>query len=146
MKKIITASLLLFTFFCADAQDNKIKAEINGLEEQSRHAILEKDSATLRKLWSPTFMVNTPFNMVLRGGEIDMVMSGQINYTSYKGEMEEILISGDIVITMGHETVVAVLGNRNGGQAIERRYTNIWKKGKAGWMLIARHGSELCTK
>lgn len=146
MKKIITASILLFTFFSSSAQDEKIKAEIIGLEEQSRQALLQKDSATLRKLWSPTFMVNAPINKVVKGIQIDMVMNGQISYTSYKSEMEDILISGDIVITMGHETVVAVVGNRNGGQTIVRRYSNIWKKGKDGWMLIARQATEVCTK
>jgi len=146
MKKIITVSLALFNFYYSHAQDEKIKSEINSLEEISRKAILQKDSATLHKLWSPTFMVNTPINNVLIGNQIDMVLNGQISYTSYKGVMEEILVSGDIAISMGHETVVAVLGNRNGGQTIERRYTNIWKKEKQGWMLIARHGSEICTK
>lgn len=136
--------MMLFTFACSHAQDDKIKAEINSVEQQSRQAILQKDSATLRKLWSPTFMVNAPTGMVIKGKQVEMVMSGQISYTSYKGEMEEILVSGDIVISMGHETVVAVMGNRNGGQPIERRYTNIWKKQNGGWMLIARQGSEVC--
>lgn len=72
-----------------------------------------------------------------------MVMNGQISYTSYKGVMEDMIINGDIAISMGHETVVAVTGNINGGKPVERRYTNVWKKGKEGWMLIARHGSEL---
>ncbi|GEM_PF-2046690 len=144
MKRIIASFILLIQFFCAHAQNDKIKSEINSLEERSRTAILEKDSATLHKLWSPTFMVNAPTNNVIIGKQIEMVMRGQISYTSYKGVMEEMLVSGDIVITMGHESVVAVLGNRNGGQSIERRYTNIWKREKEGWMLIARHGSELC--
>lgn len=147
MKKTIIASLLVFIFFQCFSQEDKIKTEINGLEQRSRKAILERDSATLDELWSPTFMVNAPgINKVLKGGEADMVMNGQISYTSYKGEMEAILVSGDIAITMGHETVIAVMGNRNGGVPVERRYTNIWKRGKEGWTLIARHGSELCKQ
>ena len=144
MKRTIIASLMLFTFLYSRAQADKLKTEINGLEQKSRQAILEKDSATLGKLWSPTFMVNAPTNVVVKGGQVAMVTGGQINYTSYKGEMEEMLVSGDIVITMGHESVVAVMGNRNGGQTIERRYTNIWKRQKQGWVLIARHASEVC--
>jgi Domain of unknown function (DUF4440) len=146
MKRIIASTILLLCCFCSDAQDDKLKAEINSLEEKSRLAILQKDSVSLHKLWSPTFMVNAPTNKVIIGNQVDMVMRGQISYTSYKGVMEEMLVSGDFVITMGHETVVAVMGNRNGGQPIERRYTNIWRKQKEGWMLIARHGSELCAK
>ncbi|HMK05552.1 MAG TPA: nuclear transport factor 2 family protein [Ferruginibacter sp.] len=146
MKRIIVLSILLLRYFCSHAQDDKLKAEINSIEEKSRLAILQKDSVSLRRLWSPAFMVNTPTNNVIIGNQVDMVIRGQISYTSYKGVMEEMLVSGDIVITMGHETVVAVMGNRNGGQPIERRYTNIWKRQKEGWMLIARHGSELCAK
>ena len=144
MKKTVLASTLIIISFCCFAQDDQVKVEINKLEQKSRKAILEKDSATLHQLWSPTFMVNAPNNVVLKGGQVDMVMNGQISYTSYQGEMEAILVSGDIAITMGHETVIAVMGNRNGGQPINRRYTNIWKKGKEGWMLIARQGSEIC--
>jgi ketosteroid isomerase-like protein len=146
MKQAIVASVLIFAVIFSYAQDDKLRTEINNLEERSRHAILQKDSATLHKLWSPTFMVNSPNNNVIKGGQVDMVMAGRISYTSYKGAMEEMLVSGDMVITMGHETVVPVMGNPNGGQTIQRRYTNIWKKGKEGWMLIARQGSELCRQ
>jgi ketosteroid isomerase-like protein len=144
MKKVIITSALFFTVLFCHAQNDKLKAEINGLEERSRQAILQQDSATLHKLWSPTFMVNSPNNIVVKGGQVEMVMAGRISYTTYKGEMEEMLVSGDIVITMGHETVVPVMGNPNGGQTIHRRYTNIWKKQKEGWLLIARQGSEVC--
>ena len=136
--------MMLFAFAYSHAQDDKIRSEINKLEEQSRQAILQKDSATLHKLWSPTFMVNAPTSKVVIGKQVDMVMNGQISYTSYTGVIEEILVSGDIAISMGRENVVAVLGNRNGGQAIERRYTNIWKNQNGSWVLIARHGSEIC--
>ena len=144
MKKTIFAMIISCTFYCVHAQDDKTRAEINRLEQKSRQAILEKDSLTLRKLWSPLFMVNTPANSVLVGNQVEMVMRGQISYSSYKGEMENIMVSGDVAISMGHENVVAVMGNRNGGQAIERRYTNIWKHEKDGWILIARQASEIC--
>ncbi len=144
MKKILIVSALLFTFFCSHAQEDKIRPEINSLEQKGIQAILQKDSATLRKLWSPTFMVNAPINKVVKGGQVEMVMSGRIAYTSYTGEMEELLVDGDFVITMGHETVVPVMGNPNGGQTVQRRYTHVWKKTKDSWLLIARHANEIC--
>ncbi len=144
MKKVIFTNIIICFFFCAHAQIEKIKKEINAVEQQSTQAILQKDSATLRRLWSPTFMVNAPINRVVKGKQVDMVMNGQISYTSYVCEMEDMMVSGDIAISMGHETVVAVMGNRNGGQTIVRRYTNIWKKESNGWMLIARQPSEVC--
>ena len=135
---------MLFTFFYAQAQDDKIKTEINSFEQKSRRAIVEKDTATLHKLWSPIFMVNAPTNRVIIGGQVEIVTGGMVSYTSYKGEMEELLINGDIVITMGHESVVPSIGSPNGGQTIQRRYTHVWKKQENGWLLIARHSSEIC--
>jgi ketosteroid isomerase-like protein len=144
MKKFIPSALLVFAFVCSYAQNEQIKTEINALEQKGIQAILQKDSATLRKLWSPTFMVNAPTNMVVRGGQVEMVMSGQISYTSFTREMEQLMVMGDMVITMGHEKVVAVMGNRNGGQTIERRYTHVWEKKNGSWLLMARHANDIC--
>lgn len=144
MKKMASLFLLLFTVLYSRAQEDKLKIEINNLEQKSRQAIVSKDTATLHKLWSPTFMVNAPNNKVIRGGQAEMVTGGLVSYTSYQGEMEELLVNGDIVITMGHEAVVSAVGNANGGQVIHRRYTHIWKRHGESWLLIARHSSELC--
>jgi ketosteroid isomerase-like protein len=144
MKKTIIASVLFFNFFCAGAQEDKTRTEINTLEQKSRRAIVEKDTATLHKLWSRTFMVNAPNNRVIIGGQVEIVTGGQLSYSSYKGEMEQILVTGDIAITMGHESVVPSAGSPKGGQTIERRYTHIWKRQGDSWLLIARHSSEVC--
>jgi ketosteroid isomerase-like protein len=144
MKKKIISSILLLNFFYSHAQENNMRTEINSIEQKSRQAIVEKDTATLHKLWSPVFMVNAPTNRVIIGGQVEIVTGGMVSYTSYKGELEELLVNGDFVITMGHESVVPALGNPNGGQTIQRRYTHIWKKQEKGWLLIARHSSEIC--
>ena len=144
MKKTLVSSALLFVVLCSHAQEDKIKTAIQNLEQKSILAIQQKDSATLSKLWSPTFMVNAPTNMVIKGGQIEMVMSGRISYASFTGGLEQILINGDIVITMGHETVVPLPGSPNAGQTIERRYTHVWKKHGESWVLIARHANNVC--
>jgi ketosteroid isomerase-like protein len=100
----------------------------------------------LRIIWAPGFMVNAPTNRVVVGGQVEMVMAGVINYTSYKQEIEQILLKGDIVIEMGNETVVPVINNRKGGQTIKRRYTHIWAKENGSWKLIARHANEVCQE
>ncbi|MDB5200829.1 MAG: nuclear transport factor 2 family protein [Ferruginibacter sp.] len=117
---------------------------IRKLEDIQAKAILEKDSATLRKIWSPAFMVNSPKNTVVTGGQVEMVMAGLISYSSYKHNMEKILLKGDLVITMGSETVVPTIGNPLGGQTVTRRYTNIYQEENGHWMLIARQATNLC--
>lgn len=147
MKKFITTLSLQVIFHCAYAQNTVIEAEIKALEENHIQAIMQKDTATLRKIWVPDFMVNSPRNMVAIGGQVERVMAGGIAYTSYIFEMEKILIKENIVITMGNETVVPVVGNPKGGQTIKRRYTHIWEKEKNGsWVLIARHANEVCPQ
>jgi Domain of unknown function (DUF4440) len=146
MKKLITTCLLLCVFICTYSQNAAIETEIKGLEQKVVQAILQKDSAFLRKIWAPGFMVNAPVNRVVTGGQVEMVMAGAISYTSYILEIEKILIKGDLVITMGNETVVPVMGNPKGGQTIKRRYTQIWIKENGSWIVIARHASELCQQ
>ena len=144
MKKIITTVLSLLIFLYGNAQSEKIETEIRKLEEMQVQAILQKDSVTLKKIWHSDFMVNSPRNIVVKGGLLERVMSGSIAYSSYTFEMEQILIKENCVITMGNETVVPVMGNPKGGQTIKRRYTQVWEKLNGTWILIARHANEIC--
>lgn len=144
MKKLIATLLSLFILFGTYCQKAAIEAEIRGLEEKHIQAILQKDSATLQKIWAPGFMVNSPRNIVVTGGQVERVMTGALAYSSYHFEMQQILIKENIVITMGNETVVPVMGNPKGGQTIKRRYTHIWEKENGSWILIARHANEVC--
>ncbi len=144
MKKIISSLASLFIFFFVNAQNAETEKEIRLLEEMHVQAILQMDSASLRKIWPPGFMVNNPGNTVVVGGLIERVMSGSLAYSNYKFEMEQILIRQNLVVTMGNETVVPVMGNPKGGQTIKRRYTHIWQKENGNWILIARHANEVC--
>ncbi|WP_462252137.1 nuclear transport factor 2 family protein [Ferruginibacter sp.] len=144
MKKLISLVSSLLILFCAYAQNEIIEKEIRDLEEKQAQAIMKKDSATLRKIWARNFMVNSPRNNVLTGGQVEMVMAGLISYTSYTHDLEKILVTGNIVISMGSETVVPVMGSPKGGQTIKRRYTNIYQRENDRWILIARHANEIC--
>ena len=144
MKKFSIFSFSFFICICSYAQNENIEKEIRNIEEIQAQAIVQKDSATLRRTWAPGFVVNSPRNTVVTGGQVEMVMAGIISYTSYKHELEKILIKGDIVISMGNETVAPVMGNPNGGQTIKRRYTNIYQKENGHWILIARHANNVC--
>lgn len=144
MKKLINSLVLFLAFFGAYAQKKSIEAEIKLLEEKHIQAILQKDTATLRKIWPPGFMVNTPRNVVAIGGQLERVMDGSLAYSSYTFKMQQILVKDNMVITMGSETVVPVMGNPKGGQTIKRRYTHFWARETGGWKLIARHANEVC--
>jgi len=129
--------------FCQNATT---EATIKSLEEKQVQAILQKDTATLRKIWSPGFMVNSPRNIIVIGGQIERVVEGSLAYTSYTFTMEQMLVQEDMVVTMGSETVIPVIANPKGGQTIKRRYTQVWQKANDSWILIARHANELCQQ
>ena len=146
MKKIIIAVTSLLIFCSTYAQKATIEKEIKILEEKVIQAVLKKDSVTLSKIWDTGFMVNAPVNRVVIGQQIKMIMSGIISYSSFKAEIEQLLIKEDMVITMGNEIVVPVMGNPKGGQTVKLRFTHIWIKENGSWKLIARHSNEVCQQ
>lgn len=139
---------LLFTFFVFTqtniyAQTNS-ENQIRELENQEKEAILKGDTTTLFKLWSPNFVVNTPFNAVATIKEIKgFLSSGQIDYTSFDRIIEKITFTGDIAIVMGRETTTPEKNTQNAGKTVTRRYTNIWMKTKGVWLLTARQATNI---
>ena len=69
-----------------------------------------------------------------------------IDYSTYEKVIERMQFQKNIVITMGHETLVSKNDTRTAkaGQVYKRRFTNIWMKKNGKWQLIARHASVIC--
>ena len=132
-----------------NAQENsKTEAEIRALEQMGAKAILSGDSNTLKQLWAPEFLVNTPRNQVT--GSRDSILliqkAGMIDYSTYEKVIERMQFQKDVVITMGHENIVSKndTPGAKAGQIYKRRFTNIWMKKKGKWQQIARHASVVC--
>ena len=119
------------------------EATIRALEEQVNRAVLDQDFATLERLWSPRFMVNTPRGDVApnRNAVLDIFRQGIAHYSSYDHRIERLLIDGDIAIVMGAETVKPIGNAPLAGQTVERRFTNIWKRDGGTWRELARHAN-----
>ena len=131
------------------AQDNsKAEAEIRALEQTGANAILNGDTNTLKQIWAPEFLVNTPRNEIT--GTRDSILliqkAGMIDYSTYEKVIERMQFQENIVITMGHETLVSKNDTpaAKAGQVYKRRFTNIWIKKNGKWQLIARHASIIC--
>ncbi|MBL0273086.1 MAG: nuclear transport factor 2 family protein [Chitinophagaceae bacterium] len=149
MTKYIFLTAFLISTLSVYAQDNsKTEAEIRALEQTGAKAILKGDTNTLKQLWAPEFLVNTPRNEVT--GTRDSILliqkAGMIDYSIYEKVIERMQFHKNMVITMGHETLVS----RNdtpaakAGQVYKRRFTNIWMKKNGKWQQIARHASIIC--
>ena len=145
MKKIILTAIVVVQSLALIAQNDAQKeAEVRAMEQQEVQALLQKDTVTLKKIWAPDFMVNSPFNMVFIGGQVGLVSAGIISYTSFIRNIEHVMVLKDVVITMGSETVIPSGLDPMAGQTIQRRYTNIWMKEKGNWIMVARHANTIC--
>src|SRR4051812_14760234 len=106
MQKIICVLSLVFIVFFCHAQANKnVETEIRKLEETSVKAILQGDTTTLKRIWSPDFMVNTPRNDIAanRDAVLAIQKNGMINYSSFTRTIEKIQVHENTVVTMGFE-------------------------------------------
>lgn len=121
---------------------------VRALDDQERVAALKRDVPALERLWSDQFTVNAPNNQVVVGKRAVLeifVRSGVINFSSFERTIEFVRADGDYVIIMGLETVRPVAdapaAGLVAGQAIQRRFTNIWKNEAGTWRLFARHAN-----
>ena len=144
MKKLL-AVLVTFCTGNLHAQDKEIEAEIRRLEQVEAQAVVSKDTATILKLWDKDYVVNSPQNKIVFAGKTAAdrpVM--QRARASYTKEVEQIIIRGNFVFSMGGETIVPAGDDPHAGQIVKRRYTNIWEKQEGGWKLVARHANIIC--
>ncbi len=147
MKKTIIIIAISISLSIVNAQNNAaIEASIKELEQMSVKAILDSDTITLKKIWAPEFMVNTPRNDIAenRDAVLNIQRTGLINYSSFTRVIEKIQIQNDVVITMGYETFMPKENLPQAGQNLKRRFLNVWMKQKGEWRHVARQASIIC--
>ncbi|WP_153800899.1 nuclear transport factor 2 family protein [Foetidibacter luteolus] len=142
-KNLILAGVLAGTALTLAAQPPK-EAEIIGLEQQEKEAILWQDTATMEKLWDTDLVVNSPTNNVVdKAGGMYALRNGFIHYSYYEKKIEKIMFYGDVGIVMGQETVIPVGLAPNVGKTVKRRFTNIWRQKGSSWTLVARQATNI---
>ena len=128
------------------AQKTSIEAIIRNLEQLESKAVLEKDTATLKKLWANDYTVNSPANRVVTGGRntLDRPVINQADNVSFTRVVEHIIIKDGFALAMGNEIVVPKPKDTTAAISIKRRYTNVWISEKGEWKLTARHANVIC--
>ena len=150
--RIATALFLLLSsllWTVAMAQDHNSDEElVRSLDDQERIAALNRDGAALERLWSEQFILNAPNNQVVVGKRAVLdtfVRAGIINFSTFERQIEFVRADGAFVIIMGLETVQPVSDAPSAGlvagQAIKRRFTNVWKNEAGTWRLFVRHAN-----
>ncbi|HET7752300.1 MAG TPA: nuclear transport factor 2 family protein [Anaeromyxobacteraceae bacterium] len=117
---------------------------IRAVEEQERLAVLHRDFAALERIWSDDFIVNTPRSDVSpnRKAVLELFRRGVANYRTFERRIEVIRVSDDHAVVMGSETVQPA-GDAVADRAVERRFTNVWRREDGTWRLWVRHANVL---
>lgn len=74
-----------------------------------------------------------------------MVASGEIRNEMFVRTPEDIVVTGDVAVVMGHEEVFPPSGESEQARMYERRtlnrYTNVYIRRDGGWRHLARHAN-----
>lgn len=125
------------------AATDAIEKEIRLLEQAQVDYLLQGDTLSISKRWSPDYVVNNPLNQVVNASQ-GPVRRGNRTYSSFTRAVERVLIHGQTVITMGAETVVPSGESADAGETIRRRFTDVWMNTTGNWLLVARHANVIC--
>ena len=141
MKKLLLTVLVLLSLSAAWGQAPDAKREIGMASAAVGRAIESSDFAALEKLWSPSFVVNSPANRVIGREEVfAAIKRGELKYTDVKTTVERFDVVGDLGIMMGQESYKPEFGPEK-GKLLTRRFTNIWQHTPEGWVMIARQAT-----
>lgn len=145
MKKLVFTLSCLVCVCHVFAQEQDTESEIRKLEQMEVQAVLNKDTVTLLKLWDKDYFVNAPDNKINFAGKTTLDRPVlRSSRSSFSRDVEQIVIRGNTVFSMGSETVVPTANQPDSQQPVKRRYTNIWMKQDGSWKLVARHANVIC--
>jgi hypothetical protein len=115
-------------------------------DAQQRLAVASKDIVAIGRISDPHLRVNAPNNRILtRDDLMRMVASGEIRNEVFERTPEDVVITGDVGVVMGHETVFPGAASEQarmyGRKTLNRRYTNVFIRTAEGWRHLARHAN-----
>lgn len=117
-----------------------VEKEIRKLEQRQVELLLHGEVAEMEKQWSKDYMVNNPFNKLVKARE-GPIRNRQLTYSKFEREVEAVLVKGEVAVALGGEVVVPSGQSTDAGKTIRRRFTNVWVKEEGRWLLLARHAS-----
>ncbi len=143
---VIAATLLAGTVGAQTSNHNgTVEATIRTLEKQQVEALLRRDLETLDSMFADELVVRAPNNQVTRKSMVmQLIRERRISYSSFKVEIDEVIVRGDTVIVTGKETVEPIDDAPFAGTTVERRYSQVWMNQDGKWRLVFRHASLVC--
>ena len=146
MKAALLCALLFLTAAGASAQAKPTRADVLAVDEQQRAMVARGDAAGLARLAHPNLLINAPGGHVLdRDHFLANMRNGEIAAEGFQRTAEQVKITGNIAVVMGHETFTPVatseLGRTFGAKPLQRRYTNVYIWQDRRWLWLARQAN-----
>ena len=115
-------------------------------DARQRDAVAAADLKAIAAISHRNLRVNAPNNRILtRDDLIRMVGSDEIRNEVFERVPETVVVTGDIGVVMGHETVFPGAASEQaqmyGQRTLNRRYTNVFLREGKSWRHLARHAN-----
>jgi hypothetical protein len=131
--------LLLLALLLGACATTGIEQQILEIEQAQARAAVAGDRATLEKIFAPGFRLINPSGAIASRDELlTLLGSGTPPYSAASYVTDTVLVQGrGAVVATGTESVVyAATGERQ-----QRRITQVWQRGSAGWQLVLRQAT-----
>lgn len=134
----------------APADQTADERAVLAADTQQRLAVASKDVKAIGAISDPHLRVNAPSNRILTLEDLmRMVASGEIQNEVFERTPEDIVITGNVGVVMGHEVVLPGPGSEQarmyGQKTLNRRYTNVYIRAADGWRHLARHANVIAS-
>lgn len=130
----------------AAAQD---EASLRAADAEQHRAARTRDADALAAMMHPNFAVNSPEGeMWSREKTVALWRNRGIGHDRFDRVVESLILDGNVGFVAGREVVApspdSIAGQRrtDGGQAVARRFTNVWLWKDGRWWFLARHANE----
>jgi ketosteroid isomerase-like protein len=143
---LLVVALATAPIAAATAKHADPQSELRAVDEAERAAIAANDVAAMAALAHPNLIINGPNGSVIDRTELlRRLQTRDLDHASFTRTIEEVRMTGNLGVVMGHEAVVERAtsrgGNLYGTSPLERRYTDVFLREDGRWRLIARHSN-----
>ena len=129
------------------AQDEQ---SLRGADATQLEAARTRDADALERMMHPSFVVNSPEGETWdRERTLALWRSRGIGHDSFDRVVESVTLEGTVGVVVGREIVQpsadSLAGQRraDGGEPVQRRFTNVWVWKDGRWQFFARHANEM---
>ena len=153
MKHIVYAAILTVALLSVGRQqsvaqgaDTAAEQEVRQTIEKYRTALLQKDAATLERIWADDYtFTNGAGEIHSKADRLANLKSGATSLDSISEEEDmKVRIHGNVAVATSRVTIKGQYsGKQTSGQ---HRTIHVWVKGATGWQLVANQLTPVTAK